>query len=581
MTTYYLATNGDDGDDGSLSTPWATFSHAQSQMVAGDLLLLRGGDYTPTPSEDLVEINVSGTSSDWVEFKAYDAGGTPEEVWIDGQFTYPSAVQLAGVETQYGTSLDTNYKGLVTIYANYVKWTNIGIKNSKGVLEPESVDPGTQRWHHITVSGVKIHDIRHAGITTQYVDYLTLQNIELTNCGHYAAFLRPVTVLNHPAALKAAWNTEMILDGVVSYDNWGEGINCSQDCVGYIVRNCRVFDTMGPFLYLHRSRQGEVYNNIVYNTPAGSKYGQPNNGIYVNNEDPKPNDTLLAGELLIYNNLVVGTRQNFFIGGGRGGLYGFDNIQFFNNTLINATQFGVNISARAPLDNIEFWNNLIYQGPDADGDLASIGSSPEISMQYNAWSAAPTQSARGTGDQYGSLNLVNPDVVLSQGGIDPDNYKKKANSTAIFAGVAIPEVTVDFYGGLRNTPPDIGFDEFDPVEGGGGGGGGGTTPVALSFGVAQGVAAASTGTTTLTDSTFGDVTPKAALVLANKASTITSGRAEYGQANISLGVTDGTTEGCVGMRSRDAQSTTSARARAAATKRWCCSTTAPRQPPPN
>ena len=47
--TYYVATNGSDGNNGtSTSTPWATWQKAFSTAVAGDIVYIRGGTYQPT-----------------------------------------------------------------------------------------------------------------------------------------------------------------------------------------------------------------------------------------------------------------------------------------------------------------------------------------------------------------------------------------------------------------------------------------------------------------------------------------------------------------------------------------------------
>lgn len=567
MASYYIATDGNDSNNGSLGSPWATFTHAYSQMSAGDKLLVRGGTYTPTVGEDKIVVDVSGASDAWCETKAYDAGGSPETVIIDGLHTYPSAEQITGLTPAqgnlYGTRYPTNYKGLVNFYCNYHKWTNISIHNSKGRgLEIETIGGGAQ-WHHITVTGCDVLNARHAGIVVEYADNIEFYNCSIVNAGSYAPYLRPIIKSeadttgsnNHPGSMKVSDCDGLVIDGLISHDNWGEGLNVSAQTINYIVRNCEIYNVMSPLLYLHRSRQGEIYNNRIYWTPEGAPYGNPNAGIFVQNEQEEPFETMEAGELLIYNNLVVGCKHNVFLGAGYKGQYGFDQVYFYHNTLVNAVEFGVNLSDRAPLTDIKFWNNIIYDNTDT-GQLATVGGNPEISCRYNGWSATPTASARGTGDVYGDLKLANPDAAITPGAIDPDNYRKLGTSPAIFAGVAIPDVTVDYYDGVRNDPPDLGFDEFDPTEGGGGGDpGGGSAPVALSLGVAQNVAAASTGTTSLTDTAFGDVTPKAAFIVANKAGSITSGRAAYNTAQMSLGFFDGTTQACLGMRSKDSAST--------------------------
>ncbi|HEY1613938.1 MAG TPA: right-handed parallel beta-helix repeat-containing protein [Rhizomicrobium sp.] len=44
-TTYYVATNGNDGNSGSQAAPWLTIQHAADTVAAGDTVLVRGGVY--------------------------------------------------------------------------------------------------------------------------------------------------------------------------------------------------------------------------------------------------------------------------------------------------------------------------------------------------------------------------------------------------------------------------------------------------------------------------------------------------------------------------------------------------------
>lgn len=46
--TYYVATDGDNGDSGDLTHPWATWTYAITQVVAGDTVYFRGGTYNMT-----------------------------------------------------------------------------------------------------------------------------------------------------------------------------------------------------------------------------------------------------------------------------------------------------------------------------------------------------------------------------------------------------------------------------------------------------------------------------------------------------------------------------------------------------
>ncbi len=52
---YYIATNGNDNHAGTLSSPFATLRKAQSLVVAGDTVFIRGGVYKISPEEVMRE----------------------------------------------------------------------------------------------------------------------------------------------------------------------------------------------------------------------------------------------------------------------------------------------------------------------------------------------------------------------------------------------------------------------------------------------------------------------------------------------------------------------------------------------
>lgn len=63
----YVATNGNDSNNGSITSPYKTFSKAVSMMSAGKTCIIRGGVY-----EEELLINKSGTSGNYITFKAAD-----------------------------------------------------------------------------------------------------------------------------------------------------------------------------------------------------------------------------------------------------------------------------------------------------------------------------------------------------------------------------------------------------------------------------------------------------------------------------------------------------------------------------
>src|SRR6266700_2493900 len=61
MTTYFISTTGSDTNSGAQNSPFATFKKGLETMVAGDLLLVRGGTYNQSISKFAINIP-SGTS---------------------------------------------------------------------------------------------------------------------------------------------------------------------------------------------------------------------------------------------------------------------------------------------------------------------------------------------------------------------------------------------------------------------------------------------------------------------------------------------------------------------------------------
>ena len=63
--TYYVATNGNDGNPGSLSRPWKTLQHAADRVAAGDTILVRAGNYAGADFE------TPGTAAHPIVLQAY------------------------------------------------------------------------------------------------------------------------------------------------------------------------------------------------------------------------------------------------------------------------------------------------------------------------------------------------------------------------------------------------------------------------------------------------------------------------------------------------------------------------------
>ncbi len=72
--TYYVAPNGSDSNNGSSNAPFRTIQKAADEVGPGDTVIIRNGTYTGD-SNSVADIGRSGTSGQWITFKAENEWG--------------------------------------------------------------------------------------------------------------------------------------------------------------------------------------------------------------------------------------------------------------------------------------------------------------------------------------------------------------------------------------------------------------------------------------------------------------------------------------------------------------------------
>lgn len=566
MATYYVATTGSNSNNGAIGTPWLTLTYALTQVSAGDTINMREGTYNEN-----VQITSGGSSGNPITIQAYGAGSNPEAVWLSGNnYTLPTGDSYSGGTYEYGTWYAANYTGMIDIRASYIVIDGINVKESRG----RGIEMYTSTWEagphitDITIKNLTISGCRQAGMVSQGADNMVIDNVTVTDTGNYAPFHRPVRAGqpgNHPAAVNFKYGTGLTLTNYTVYACWGEGVILSMELYDFLVDGFTAYDVMSGLLYVHRCEDGIIRNFVLYysdsGTPAQAMRGVAMN---INNEDPKFTETSYCSNIKIYNGLIVGAERAISILGGDGGTIPFEDLKFWNITIVNPTArdpltdtpIGIRVAAQAIVSGIEF-ANIVVHSSNTDAEITQTPNRTGlVTWRYNCWHYAADPDSSGTGDVVSDPILVNPDVSITAGALNANNYKLSPESPARFAGVTLADVTDDYFGNSRNAPYSMGFDQAGTSTGGGDPDPGGSPTGDLEFGVARATAPTSTGTTTLTDANM-TLTPKAAIVVANKATSISSGEATYAGASISIGFYDGTTQAVLGIRSKDNDATTS------------------------
>jgi hypothetical protein len=421
-TDYYVATDGNDGDAGSIGAPWLTIQKAADTMVAGDTVYVRGGTYAPSTGEgDCISVCAikpkSGTEGNPITYTEY-----------------PSESVIIDMEDELSPH---RWFGFYMIAKHYVTIEGFEIKNI-------SADAGiwvSDDSSNIIIDGVEIHHIdgtlgnNIAGVVAQNVSYLTVKNSSFhDNTGTGVQDNNNVAGILSLSGFDYAVieNNEIYNVGMGVFNKRSEGNK------GAIIRDNVIHDIDKDGIFYSVAGvgdnpliDGEVYRNIIYNLTAGQ---------YAINAILYETVTQSIG-LDIYNN-VLDAPNGISIRGVKE--VNIKNNIFYNNTGRSINQFGP--ASENSIDSADY--NLYY----ANENFRLLGGEggEETYTTLSGWVA---------GTIYGD-NSLNSDPLFTNPGAN-DYTLQVPDSPAIDAGV---DVGLAFNG----SAPDMGAFETDgeaPPEG--------------------------------------------------------------------------------------------------------------------
>ncbi len=300
----------------------------------------------------------------------------------------------------------------------------------------------------------------------------------------------------------------IIRNNVCAYGH-GEGINVGKDNYRILVEGNIVHTCNHVHLYINRSVDVTMRNNLVYHLYIPVFVGENDKapaGIVIGDEKPDSGQWIHSSGGQIYNNVVVGLGTLF---GLRNNAHNY-NTQMENcyvgyNTFIAREKTRISVNMVGNMQGREhrnsiFENNLIY----CDSSITQgTGNISGIAFRNNLWSAAPQSAMRGPGDRIGDPNLTNVAAELRHNFPDPEsnidlrNYRLTERSTLAIGrasdgsrinNLQPPEIRKDFFGSNRDGQPDIGAHEYNGVAVGitanftvGGGQTSGVVPLTVDF----------------------------------------------------------------------------------------------------
>jgi Ca2+-binding RTX toxin-like protein len=317
MTTYYVATTGSNGGNGSASSPFRTIGDAlNSSLKPGDVVLVKPGTYN-----EALNINKSGSAAGDITIKSEVPGGA--------LIRPPASAYNA-----------------VSVNGNYVTIDGFDIKGNGGDgIEANGV-------HHISVLNNKVHDSGESGIQFNQSDFIRIEGNETYNNASSGWFSGISIYQNRNITGDTSTDGyRTIVRNNISHDNVTKS-GAHTDGNGIIIDDFQSTQTSGHPNYTFKTL---VEGNLVYEN--GGKGIQvtwsdsvtvANNTAYHNNQDPQNTGTW-RGELsnsassnnTWINNIAVAdpsiNKNNTAIDNTSTSSYHNDNVIWANNVTYNGT----------------------------------------------------------------------------------------------------------------------------------------------------------------------------------------------------------------------------------------------------
>ncbi len=413
--TWYVSTTGNDSDNGSEATPFATIQKATEVAGPGDQVYIKAGTYT-----NKVEVTISGEANNWVTYDAYP--GDELQVILDGD----------------------NFE----VKASYVRVSGIKVQNAENAILVEGPD-----ITDVTISNNHTYNSVASGIIVWGIIY-PYDTRDFQNAFN-------IKILNNKVekACNGGWNECItIASGVIGFEisgneiwgsglevgtgsnqtqegvNGGEGIDIKSGIQNGIIANN----------YLH-----DLYRRAIYLDAAGGT-------------DPSKLKPVMK-DIEVYNNIAHNCE-------GQGiaimteGIGDATNIDIFNNVLYNNTEDGIMYYKHpwgtGSISNIRTYNNSIYGNPRYGMLLdfpGSTGSEYYNNICYN--NGTDFKADNGNGEYTATNNLYGTNPLFTD--VSAGNFKLQNGSPAINAGTSSGAPLNDFDGLGRNGAVDIGAFEYE------------------------------------------------------------------------------------------------------------------------
>ncbi len=376
QTNYYVATTGNNSNNGSIGTPWQTIQYGVSQLNNGDTLNIMSGTYIGK-----IDLTISGTSGQEITIRNYNNdiviinGTTLSDYEYLLKIENVDYINIKGLKFQDYQKLDAI--GILVINSSNIsilnnEFSNIDYSSTAVGQTPNSSqnsqpiiifgrDP-LNSISNLVINGNIIHDCE-----TGWSECLSINGnidgFEVENNQIYNNTNIPIVVIGHEGECSDP-TLDQARNGLIKNNN--------------IHDNPSAYAAAGG-IYIDGGKSITIENNTSYNNDYGIEIGCENNGNAPN--DPSASNIIVRNNL-IYNNKVSGIA----LGGynypttGKVETTIITNNTLFNNDTDNSYNGELLISY---VENSIIENNILYTNNTDKVLIISGNANPTLSLNYN------------------------------------------------------------------------------------------------------------------------------------------------------------------------------------------------------
>ncbi|MBC7845632.1 MAG: right-handed parallel beta-helix repeat-containing protein [Flavobacterium sp.] len=420
----YVSTTGNDANDGSINLPFLTINKAAQVAIAGDVVIIKSGTYSPTSS---IVVANSGTSSAPITFFAE----IKDAVIIDGNnSTTPNATDRQGLFTILGTT--TTYKSWIVIDGLRViksKWAGIYSRYSDNVI----------------VKNCSTNDTGASGIIAA-----NSSNIKILNNKVQLACMYPDTSQNtnecitiaSVATFEVAYNS--VSDRITNPSNGGEGIDAKNNSTNGTIHHNTVtsLNRVGIYIdaFLGNLSNIEVYNNKIFSVISGISVASEEGGVV---------DGVKIHDNLIYDIDRCGIRIAGYLQDGP-----LRNLDVYQNTVVNC---GLNAGTWENVGLLIEAKNVTNTGFNFRNNIIS-GCPYQVRANNQTFPYVLDNNILFGATVVSGTNRIAADPIFKNPA--SKDFSLSVGSPAINMAVGTPLSTKDFTDFTRDSNPDIGAFEY-------------------------------------------------------------------------------------------------------------------------